>query len=241
MSSVGNNNIISRAEAVDLAFTGIWSNSINLTCGTFFFNQDLPNDVFFDKIANMTCLDDKTLDDSLKLFAKYRTIPYFYVLNRPDLEEKLLQKNFKLYDVQHVLIKTPNSTIRSQAHRISNEESLVWSKTFCSAYDCNECLASVDEIVKRSINSIEYYVDDSASSCVALYESNSMLGLYCLGTIPEMRKKGRAALLIDFAIDEVRRRNLDFLMLETYQRDKLLGFYHKLDFKEIYRKNIYTI
>ena len=240
MSGFGNNDLISRAEAVDLAFTGLWSNSINLRCGVFFFNQDLSNDIFFDKLSNITCLD-KTLDDSLELFERYRTTPYLYMLNRPDLERDLLQKNFRLYDTQHVLVKTPDSATGPQAHKISNEESMVWSKIFCSAYDCNEWISSVDKIVKRSVNSMEYYIDDSASSCVALYESNSMLGLYCLGTVPEMRKKGHAASLINFAIDVVKRRSLEFLMLETYQRDKLLDFYLNLGFKEIYRKNIYTI
>ncbi len=241
MSSTWNKDLISRIEAVDLGFTGLWSSSMNLRCGTFFFNQALPNDIFFDKLANITCLDDKTLDDSLRLFEKYNATPYLYVLNRPDLDEKLLQKNFKLYDIQHILIKTPNSETKSQAQRISHHDSMVWSKTFCSAYDCNDWISAVDAIVKKSIDSIEYYVDEQASSCLALYQSNSMLGLYCLGTIPEMRKKGHAASLIDYAIDQVKMRKLEFLMLETYQRDQLFDFYSKLGFKEIYRKNIYTI
>ncbi|MGI0047358.1 MAG: GNAT family N-acetyltransferase [Nitrosotalea sp.] len=241
MPSAGNRDLISRVEAVDLAFTGLWSNSINLKCGTLFFNQNLPNDVFFDKLTNMTCLDGKTLDDSLYLFQKYHTTPYVYTLNQPKFEEKLLEQNFKLYDTQYVLTKTPDSVMSSKARRISRAESMVWSETFCSAYNCCEWITSVDEIVKRSCDSIEYYVDESASSCVALYESNSMFGLYCLGTVPAMRKKGIAESLIDFAIDQVKRRNLEFLMLETYQRDKLLDFYFKLGFKEIYQKNIYTI
>ncbi|MGB9003506.1 MAG: GNAT family N-acetyltransferase, partial [Nitrosotalea sp.] len=119
--------------------------------------------------------------------------------------------------------------------------SILWSKTFCNSYDCHDWLVPVDDIVKKSLSSIGYYVDDSISSCVALYEKNSMLGLYCLGTIPSMRKKGLAVLLIDFALSEVKKRNLELLMLETYQRDGLLDFYLKLGFKEIYRKNIYTI
>jgi ribosomal protein S18 acetylase RimI-like enzyme len=76
---------------------------------------------------------------------------------------------------------------------------------------------------------------------MALYEKNSLLGLYCLGTIPSMRRKGLAESLIGFAQSEVSRRKLKFLILETYQRDNLLGFYSKLGFQEIYRKNIYTI
>ncbi|MDE1867073.1 MAG: GNAT family N-acetyltransferase [Thaumarchaeota archaeon] len=241
MSGTGNNTLISRLEGIDLDFTGLLTNSIPLQCGTLFFNQDLTNDVFFDKLTNISCINDKMIDDALALFAKYGTAPYIYTLNYADLEDKLLKKNFKLYDVQHVLVKTPNSTKATKIHMISSDESMLWSKTFCDAYDCQDWVTSVDKIVKKSIQSIEYYVDESASSCVALYEKDSMLGLYCLGTIPSMRKKGLAMSLIDFALSEVKKRNLELLMLETYRKDELVNFYLKQGFKEIYQKNIYTI
>ena len=241
MSSIGNNRLITRLEEISQSFTGLWANSVSLKCGTFFFNPSLPNDIFLDKLTNITCISDEMLDYALILFAKHGTTPYVYALNYPKLEEKLLAKNFRLYDVQHVLIKVPNSSKISKARMISTDDSMLWSKTFCQAYDCHDSMHSVDEIVKRSISFIGYYVDDSISSCVALYEKNSMLGLYCLGTIPNMRKKGHAVSLIDFALAEVKKRNLESLMLETYNRDGVLDFYLKLGFKEIYKKNIYTI
>lgn len=241
MSSIGNNNLISRLEDVGNSFTSLWASSIPLKCGTFFFNSDLPNDIFLDKLTNITCISDEMLDDALALFAKHDAPPYVYTLNYPELEKSLLSKNFRLYDVQHVLTKVSDLSKISKARMISNDDSMLWSKTFCHAYDCHDWLSSVDGIVKKSIPQVGYYVDDSISSCVALYEKNWILGLYCLGTIPSMRKKGLAVSLIDFALNEVKRRNLESLMLETYQRDGLLDFYLKLGFKEIYQKNIYTI
>ncbi|MGI0101097.1 MAG: GNAT family N-acetyltransferase [Nitrosotalea sp.] len=241
MSSIGNNNLISQLEEVDKSFTGLWANSTTLKCGTFFFNPDLLNDIFFDKITSITCISDEMIDDALALFAKHGTIPYFYTLNYPELEEKLIKKNFRPYDIQHVFTKIPDLSKTSKVRKISSDDSMLWSKTFCDAYDCHDWITPVDGIVKKSISSIEYYVDDSISSCVALYEKNSTLGLYCLGTIPGMRKKGLANSLIDFALNEVKKRNLELLMLETYQKDGLIDFYLKLGFKEIYQKNIYTI
>lgn len=241
MSSVGNDNLIPQLEEIDQSFTGLWTNSTTLKCGTFFFNPDLLNDVFFDKLTNITCISDETIGDALVLFAKHGTIPYFYTLDYPELEETLLKKKFRLYDIQHVLTKKPDLLKTSNARKISRDDSMLWSKTFCDAYDCHDWLVSVDAIVKKSIPSIDYYVDDSISSCVALYEKNSILGLYCLGTIPSMRKKGLANSLIDFALNEVRKRNLRLLVLETYRQDGLIDFYLKLGFKESYKKNIYTI
>ncbi len=241
MSSTRNRDLIVRIEETDSAFTVLWSNLINLQCGRFFVNEELPNDIFFNKLTDLTCISDQTIDGAVTLARRYHTIPYVYALNNQKLEEKLVAKNFHLRDTQHVLTKNPDMTLNSSAYMISNNESMLWSTIFCQAYDCHDWITSVDKIVRQSIGPIEYYIDKSASSCVALYENNSILGLYCLGTMPDMRRKGLAASLIGFALNEVKRRNLELLMLETYGLDGLLDFYLKLGFKEEYKKNIYTI
>src|SRR5438445_129657 len=123
-----------------LGFTGLWGKRIQLECGTLFINQELPNDIFFDKLTKITCTSEKMLDEAVSLFQK-----------------------------------------------------------------------------------------------------NLVLVLYCLGTVPETRNHGLASSLIDFALHEVSQRKLEFLMLETYEKDNLLDFYVKLGFEKLYRKSIYTI
>jgi GNAT superfamily N-acetyltransferase len=76
---------------------------------------------------------------------------------------------------------------------------------------------------------------------MALCEKNSILGLYCLGTVPDKRRQGFAKSLIDFALSEVKSRGLDFLLLETYGKDNLMNFYSKLGFDTVYEKTVYTI
>lgn len=240
MSYNRDNIVISEVEENDLGFSSLWAQRINLECGTFFFNPDLLNDVFFDKLTNVTCTSQSMINEALGLFRKYKTTPFVYSLNNPELESTLYKQNFTHYDTQHVLKKNP-VLADTKVYRITSEDSMLWSKTFCSAYDCNEWIGTVDRIVKNSLSLVEYYVDESISSCMVLYEKNSILGLYCLGTIPSMRRKGLAESLINYASSEVHRRKLKFLMLETYQKDKLLDFYSKLGFEEIYKKNIFTI
>jgi GNAT superfamily N-acetyltransferase len=241
MSSARNGIVISEVEENDLGFTRLWSHATNLECGTIFFNSELSNDIFFDKLTNITCTSESMIDEALVLFHKHNTTPFVYSLNYPKLEALLQKRNFTHCDTQYVLKKNDASQETSNVYRIANDDSMLWSKTFCNAYDCYEWITPVDKIVKNSLSLIEYYVDESISSCMALYEKNSILGLYCLGTIPNMRKKGIAESLINFAQNEVNRRKLKFLMLETYQKDDLLDFYFKLGFQEIYKKNIYTI
>jgi GNAT superfamily N-acetyltransferase len=241
MSNTGNRIVIPEVEENDLGFTCLWSQATNLECGTMFLNPEFPNDIFFDKLTNVTCTSESMIDEALVLFHKYNTTPFVYSLNYPKLEELLRKRNFTHYDTQYVLKKNNTSQDTPNVFRIINDDSMLWSKTFCNAYDCYEWITPVDKIVRNSLSSIEYCLDESISSCMALYEKNSILGLYCLGTIPSMRKKGIAESLINFAQSEVSRRKLKFLMLETYQKDNLLDFYLKLGFQEIYQKNIYTI
>ncbi|HEU5488323.1 MAG TPA: GNAT family N-acetyltransferase, partial [Candidatus Nitrosotalea sp.] len=108
-------------------------------------------------------------------------------------------------------------------------------------YDCHDWSKTVSSILEKSLPTVDYFIDQSHSSCVALYETESVLGLYCLGTIPSKRNRGTASLLIDFALHEVNLRHLEFLMLETYEKDNLLEFYSKLGFQKVYHKTVYTI
>ena len=235
--------MINQIESNDLGFTAIWSKTTQLECGTLFMNTNLPDDLFFDKLTNITCLSEKMIDETIGVFQKNHMRSFVYTLNNPRLEEFLLQKNFKFYDTQHVLKKrTISENETSHVHHIEKKDSLLWAEVFCKSYNCYEWIDEVSNIVKVSFSQVEYLVDaEHNAACVALYEKNSILGLYCLGTLPEKRKKGLAKLLINYALNKAKIKNLDFLMLETYQRDDLLGFYSKLGFEKVYEKKIYTI
>lgn len=233
--------MIQKVEENDLGFTSIWSKPKQLECGILFINQQLPDDIFFDKLTNITCTSEKMLDDAVSLFRKYNTKPFVYSLDYAELESLFSKKGFVHYDTQHALVKKATSSTKPKVRKISHDDSMLWARTFCQAYDCQEWLDAVDGIVKNSLTLVEYILDESASSCMALYQKNSIMGLYCLGTVPGMRSKGLATSLIDFAIHEVNQKNLEFLMLETYEKDNLLAFYTKLGFEKLYQKKIYTI
>ena len=235
--------MISKMEENEAGFTGIWTEMTTLECGVHFLNSHLPSDIFFDKLTSITCESEKMIDEALYLFQRHNTRPFIYVLNNSALEELLRKKGFTFYDTQHVLKKlTDNNLENLPIHHIAKKDSLLWADIFCKSYDCPEWFDEVNTIVRKSVSEVEYVVDSEYNaSCAALYEKNSVLGLYCLGTVPEKRRKGLAKLLITYALNQVKTRKLDFLMLETYQRDALLEFYLKLGFEKVYEKKIYTI
>jgi len=233
--------MIQKIESNDNGFTEIWSNQRQLECGTLFLNPSLSDDLFFNKLTNVTCTSEKMIDESVERFQKNHSAPCVYSLNYPELEDFLKSNGFVYHDTQQVLKKKTLPTKKPNAIKVTRDTISLWTKIFCEAYDCQEWAEPVSSILKNSISLTEYYIDESRSSCMALYEKNSILGLYCLGTMPSRRKQGSASSLIDFALHEVHSRNLEFLMLETYERDNLAKFYSNLGFEGIYQKKIFTI
>jgi hypothetical protein len=233
--------MIQQIESNDEGFTGIWSNATKLECGIIFSNPKLEDDPFFNKLSSVTCISEKMVDASIIQFKKNHSNPYVYSLNYPEFENMLKRKGFVYHDTQHVLKNRRLPSKKPTVTKISPDKISLWTGIFCASYDCPKWTKTVNAILKNSISSVEYYVDESNSSCMALYEKNSILGLYCLGTIPDKRKHGFAASLIDFALHEVKSRNLGFLILESYARDNLTQFYSKLGFEQVYNKIIYTI
>ena len=233
--------MIQQIESNDEGFTGTWSSTTKLDCGILFLNPKLKDDLFFNKLSSITCISEKTIDESILQFKKNNSRPHVYSLNYPELENMLKRKRFVYHETQHVLKNRRLPLKKPQVTIISSDKISLWTDIFCKSFDCPTWKTPVESILKDSIESVQYVVDKSESSCMALYEKNSILGLYCLGTMPSKRGQGIAASLIDFALHEVNSRNLESLILETYQSDNLLKYYSKLGFEQVYQKKIFTI
>lgn len=230
-----------KIEENDLGFTGLWSSAKKMNCGTLFLNPSLANDIFFNKLSNVSCLDEKMIDKSIEHLHHINSTPYVYSVNYAELEQLLERKGFAYFDTLHALKNSSSSNKKTNAIKITRENISLWVDVFCKAYDCPEWANAVAKIIENSLHDVDYFVDESGGSCMALYAKNSVLGLYCLGTIPSKRNKGLASLLVDFALNEVKSRNLESLILETYQKDNLLEFYSKMGFEKVYAKKVYTI
>jgi len=233
--------MISKIESNDMGFTGMWSSKTTFDCGTLYSNSKFSDDLFFNKLTGVTCVSEDMVDKTIEYFRKNDTVPYVYSTSYPEFDNLLEKKEFSHYDIQHVLKRRTVPAKETSAVKITHDSIDVWTRIFCQAYDCPTWSESVASILEKSLQSVGYFVDESGSSCMALYEKDSVLGLYCLGTVPDKRNHGTAASLIDFASGEVNSKNLEFLMLETYGKDNLLEFYSKLGFEQVYSKTVFTI
>jgi hypothetical protein len=78
------------------------------------------------------------------------------------------------------------------------------------------------------------YKDDVPAGCAALYEKNGVTGLYCLGTIFQLRGRGLARNMLKRVMS-------NSLYLHTLGSEKLLPFYEKSGFSVAYSRKIYVL
>ncbi|HET7336833.1 MAG TPA: hypothetical protein VFJ23_02955, partial [Candidatus Nitrosotalea sp.] len=184
--------MISKIESNDVGFTGLWSDVTKFDCGMLFLNPKLADDLFFNKLSGVTCLDEKMMETSIEKFQKNNSKPYVYSMNYPEFENMLEKKGFVYHDAQHVLKKNTLPQKKPNVIKITHNDIHTWTEIFCDAYDCHDWSKTVSSILEKSLPTVDYFIDESHSSCVALYATESVLGLYCLGTMPSKRNRGTA-------------------------------------------------
>ena len=98
-------------ESNDNGFTNLWSTSQQLDCGTLYVNPNLADDLFFNKLTNITCINDEMIEKSIFIFKKNNSRPYLYSLNNENLDKILTKKGFILHDIQFALVKKNEKTV----------------------------------------------------------------------------------------------------------------------------------
>jgi N-acetylglutamate synthase-like GNAT family acetyltransferase len=74
-----------------------------------------------------------------------------------------------------------------------------------------------------------------------LYEKYGCLGLYCLGTLPEFRRRGIAQMILKTSLQIAHTMKYDKIFLQTFQNDNYIDFYKKFNFKVIDKRKIFQI
>ncbi len=239
--------MIEEMEDNENSFVALWSDKVRLYCAILYANSVMADDPFFNRVTGITCKEFCAMLDSAEgEFAKRKVKPFVYCLSNERLKAELQKRGFVLYDTMSVLLyegryKLKHSTdiVIEKIHRNKIDE---WVDLFCSSFDSEEWR---DEIVYRISNSFNMlqlyvaYVKNSPAGCVALFKKNSLLGLYCLGTLAKYRRAGIAAALISMSADIANKNGLK-LFLQSFKADGLINYYVKRGFTQIYTKEIYT-
>ncbi len=239
--------MIEEMEDNENSFVALWSDKVKLDCATFYANSVMADDPFFNRVTDITCKEFGTmLDLAESEFVKRNVKPFVYCLSNERLKAELQKRGFVLHDAMPVLLyegryklKYPTDIVIEKIDRNKIDD---WVDLFCSSFDSEGWREEIKYRISDSFNILQLYVayvKSSPAGCVALFKKNSLLGLYCLGTLAKYRRAGVAAALISASADIANKIGLK-LFLQSFKADGLINYYVKRGFTQIYTKEIYT-
>jgi len=160
--------------------------------------------------------------------------------------EKLRANGYRVID-QLSVMKMVSASFNGNAEvkpEVIGEDGIErWCETYLlSFYEENDLLVDVMEIAERALKDrrtklILAIYDGVPAGTLALYETEKIGGVYCVGTLPRFRRSGVASTMLKFAY-ELSREDGKKLALQTFLTDSLERFYMERGFRRAYIKDV---
>ena len=241
-------------ESNEFYFCSLWTEHLKIrNCADILVNEKLTQDYFFNRLTNMSCSDNESaIDECVRIFLNKRTNCYVYVTDDSrKLESILLKKRFTLIDSMSVLRSNTTNNIEYDNKVIDvieiDEDSIpIWVDVFCHAFDVLDWKSEVERIIKSHFKELTLLLsflnnkNSIPAGCAALFNRSSLIGLYCLGTLPAYRGQGIATKMIKVALGIAQQRQLNFIFLQAFANEGFISFYNKIGFQTLYKKRIYA-
>jgi GNAT superfamily N-acetyltransferase len=244
-------------------FSSLWSNRIRLhRCAEIFVNQNFPGDYFFNKIKIMSPCPDISLviSEAKRIFFSSKSGCFFHVLDDPLYRETnsiLEQQQFCHIDSMltfsaNIEELPPKHNKRDYDSNVSQffvtDPSLacIWTDLFCKSFNIENCMQVHDLIMSRYLDFELIVAKVKTNSvlvpaaCALLYYYKKAMGLYCLGTLPEFRRKGLATQIVKSSIMRAKNKRVKLFFVQTFLNDGYANMYKKAGLHLEYRKRIYA-
>jgi GNAT superfamily N-acetyltransferase len=215
----------------------MWAEHTRVGCADALVNSKLEGDYFFNRSRVSGCPDPVAASKQVaKIFWQKGMDCYLH-----DREELLEKKGFTQIDTMYVLVKSSAATPAASGKTVVVDLQLlpVWIDVFCKAFSVPEWRHEVERIMDANAGKMTLllsYKESASAGCAALYTKNGMTGIYCLGTILQMRGRGLARRILQDAAQMS-----ENIFLQTLGSEGLLPFYQKAGFKVAYAKKIYRL
>jgi GNAT superfamily N-acetyltransferase len=123
-----------------------------------------------------------------------------------------------------------------------------WIDVFCRSFDMIQIKDEVTKIISKHYQKLTLLVAHHNNldqerhfvGCCLLYEKKESIGLYCLGTIQQFRRKGIARELIASAVRIAKNNGHNLLIVQTLTKEGYEEFYKMLGFRTIYDKTLFS-
>jgi len=234
------------------SFCYLWSRAYQkIDCVELFSNDKLGDDYFFNRLnIRYPCNDIVEILNSIK-GKRTSDINTYYIHLICDTKNSInlsLPKfgTMKIlgFDVDNYVMNTIKDIEIEEVDKHDLEE---WIDIFCNSFDSLGIKNEVTSIISKHYRKLALFVARYNLNqrmypvgCCLLFEKNNNIGLYCLGTVRDFRKKGVARQLIGNAIKIAKDNDYNTLVVQTLTEEKYDEFYKKLGFRTIYKKELFT-
>jgi hypothetical protein len=216
------------------SFCSMWAERLRPGCGRALANGRLKGDYFFNRADVSGCPDPVTSARQIaKMFWLKGMDCYLY-----DKDGALAGKGLAQIDTMHVLTAGSGGAAgMTKVVHIDRSLLPAWIDVFCRSFAVPHWKAEVERVMGANFERLELllsYRGGSPAGCAALYSKKGITGLYCLGTVSQLRGRG-------LAMDMLKSAKSKGLFLQTLGSERLLPFYEKAGFEVAYTKKIYAV
>jgi hypothetical protein len=216
------------------SFCSMWAERLRPVCGRALANGRLEGDYFFNRSDVSDCPDTVAAARQIaKMFWRKGMDCYLY-----DRDGTLAGKGLAQVDTMHVLTASSDGAPKkTEVVRAGRSLLPAWIDLFCGSFAVPRWKTEVERIMRANFERLELllsYRNGVPAGCAALYRKNGVTGLYCLGTVSQLRGRGLAKEMLKSAMSKG-------LFLQTLGSQKLLPFYEKAGFVVAYTKKIYVV
>ena len=216
------------------SFCSMWAERLKPVCGCALANGRLEGDYFFNRADVSGCPDPLAAARHIAMMFWRKGIDcHLY-----DRDGVLAGKGLAQIDMMHVLTTGKSGVMgRTDVVRVGRSLLPAWIEVFCKSFAVPHWKREVGRVVSGNAEGLELllsYRGGIPAGCAALYHKNGVTGLYCLGTVSQLRGRGVARSIL---------RSVMFkgLFLQTLGSERLLPFYEKEGFVVAYTKQIYVL
>ena len=234
------------------SFCSLWSRiHKKIDCVELFSNPKLGDDYFFNRLNIKNWCNN--VDDILN----YIKTNYNYNLNSYHIHmicnnENSARLNKPKFGTMKILSLDVNKYVMHSNKYIEidivDRNSLkLWIDVFCRSFDSLNIKDEVRTIISKHFKKLRLLVAHYClnqvkypAGCCLLFEKNESIGLYCLGTTHDFRRKGVARELISNAVKMAKNNDYNSIIVQTLAKERYEEFYKRLGFRTIYKKMLYT-
>ncbi len=240
-------------ELNEVSWWSNWAETVWLDKNAYLlFSKDYP-EYFFNRggFLKVTGSAADSVDAMESEFKKRGVTPNIFVQS-DSLDSRLLQvftkKGYRIADQMSVMeLETPSFKTNAKLvpETVAEGQLDRWATVYLEAfYGDTEILDVVLKTLRRvsgnkDVVLILATLDGKPAGCLALFRTQRVLGVYCVGTVPDMRGEHVASTMLDLAGKVAGKENRK-LVLQTILSDSVEPLYLKLGFKRLYLKELFT-